>query len=91
MARNACFAQVHINSRDIQMQEKEGRWAGTVESIFLQMDNAGRILHVADRTFHPDFDATTYQRGLQSGITGTRELRVAPDAAQLCIFVSDAR
>jgi VWFA-related protein len=87
---SALITQVHINLRDIQMQDKAGRRTGTVQSIFLQMDNAGRILHVDDRTFHPDFDATTYQRGLLSGITDTRELHVVPDAAQLCIVVRDA-
>ena len=82
-------AQVHINLRDIQMREKEGRWTGTVRSAFVQMDNSGRIVQLDDRTFHPDFDAAVYQLGLQSGITDTRELRVVPDAAQLCIVVRD--
>ena len=86
---SALTAQVHVDLHDIQMQEAEGRWTGTVQSVFLQMDNSGRILHVDDRTFHPDFDDTTYQRGLQSGITDTRELRVVPDAAQLCVVVRD--
>ena len=54
------------------------------------MDSAGHILQVDDRTFRPDFDASTYQRVLQSGISDIRQLRVLPNAAELCIVVRDA-
>jgi VWFA-related protein len=79
-----------INLGDISMQQKEGRWTGTVQSVFLQLDNAGHILNVDDRTFHPEFDNSTYKEGLKSGITDTRQLRVLPNATQLCIVVRDA-
>lgn len=81
--------EVHLDLRDIQTQQKEGRWTATVQSVFLQLDNAGHILQADDRTFHPDFDAATYERALRSGITDTRQVRVLPRAAQLCIVVRD--
>jgi VWFA-related protein len=84
------IAEAHVNLREINMQPRDGHWIGTLQSIFLQLDNTGRILHVDDRTFHSDFDAATYQQGLQRGITDTRRVRVLPDAAQLCIVVRDA-
>ena len=83
-------AEVHVDLREIRMQQKEGRWTGTVQSVFLQLDNAGHVLQADDRTFHPDFDAATYERVLQSGISDTRQVRVLPNAAKLCIFVRDA-
>jgi hypothetical protein len=79
-----------INLGDISMQQNEGHWTGTVQSVFLQLDNAGHILNVDDRTFHPEFDNGTYKEGLKSGITDTRQLRVLPNATQLCIVVRDA-
>jgi hypothetical protein len=82
--------EVNVDLREIQMQQKEGRFNSTVQSVFLQLDSAGHILEVDDRTFHPDFDASTYHRVLQSGISDTRQLRVLPNAAQLCIVVRDA-
>jgi len=45
-------AEVHLDLREIQMQQKEGRWTGTVRSVFLQLDNAGHILQADDQTFH---------------------------------------
>ena len=79
-----------IDLVDIWMQRKEDRWTGTVQSVFLQLDNAGRILKVDDRTFHPDFDNNTYEQGLKSAITDTRKFRILPNASELCIVVRDA-
>jgi VWFA-related protein len=84
------IAEAHVDLREINMQPRDGHWIGTLQSIFLQLDNTGRILHVDDRTFHSDFDDASYQQGLQRGITDTRRVRVLPDAAQLCIVVRDA-
>ena len=64
----ALTARVYLDLREIQMQQKQGRWTGTVQSVFLQLDDAGHVLQADDRTFHPDFDAPSYQRVLQSGI-----------------------
>jgi VWFA-related protein len=90
LGASALTAVVAIDLGDILMQQKEGRWTGTVQSVFLQLDNAGHILKVDDRTFHPDFDNNTYEQGLKSAITDTRQFHVLPRAAELCIVVRDA-
>jgi VWFA-related protein len=82
--------EVSVDLHEIQMQQKEGRWNATIQSVFLQLDSAGRILQADDRTFHPDFDAPTYRRVLETGISDTRQLRVLANAAELCIVVRDA-
>ena len=87
---SALTAVVAIDLGDILMQRKEGGWTGTVQSVFLQLDNAGHILKADDRTFHPDFDNNTYEQGLKSAITDTRQFRVLPNASELCIVVRDA-
>ena len=83
-------AEVHIDLHEIQMQQKGDRWTGTLQSVFLQMDAAGKIIQADDRTFHPDFDTATYQQALQIGITDTRQVRALPKATQLCIIVRSA-
>jgi len=82
-------AEVDLDLHDVQMQQKEGRWTGTVQSVFLQLDNAGHVLQADDRTFHPDFDAATFKRALQSGISDSRQVRIVPNATQLCIVIRD--
>jgi VWFA-related protein len=87
---SALTAQVSIDLGDILMEGKEGRWTGTVQSVFLQLDDARHILKIDDRTFHPDFDNNTYEQGLKSAITDTRQFRILPNASELCIVVRDA-
>jgi VWFA-related protein len=83
-------AEVHLDLHEVQMQHKESRWSGTLQSVFLQLDVAGHVLQADDRTFYPDFDATTLERALKIGISDTRQVRVRPNATQLCIVVRDA-
>jgi len=83
-------ADVRLDLHEIEMQHKGGRWTGTVQSVFLQLDNAGHVLQADDRTFYPEFDATTFERALRSGISDTRQVRVLPHAAHVCIVVRDA-
>lgn len=82
--------EVHLDLHEIQMRQKDGHWTGTLQSVFLQLDSVGRVLQADDRTFYPDFDAANYDRALQTGISDTREVRVLPNAEQLCIVVRDA-
>jgi hypothetical protein len=82
--------EVHLDLHEIQMRQTEGRWTGAVQSVFLQLDDAGHILQADDRTFHPDFDGATFKLALQSGISDNREVRIVSNAAQLCIVVRDA-
>jgi len=85
----ALAAEVHFDLREIRMQRNGGRWTGAVQSVFLQLDNSGRVLRADDRTFYPEFDAATYEHVLQTGISDTRQVRVLAGAAQLCIVVHD--
>jgi VWFA-related protein len=81
--------EVHLDLREINMRQKNGRWIGSVQAIFFQLDGAGHVLQVDDRTFFPDFDARTYEQVLQAGISDSRQVRVSPNATQLCIVVRD--
>jgi VWFA-related protein len=91
--QSTLIAEAHLDLREINMQPTtppdSSHRAATLQSIFLQLDASGRIIHVDDRTFHPEFDATTYQQALQRGLTDTRRTRVLPNAKQLCIVVRD--
>ena len=82
-------ALVQLDLHEIQMQQKAGHWTGTVQSVFLQLDDVGHVLQADDRTFHPDLDAATFKRALDSGISDSRQVRIVPNAAQLCIVVRD--
>ena len=81
--------QVHLELHEIGMQEQGDRWMGTVESVFLQMDGRGRIVQADDRTFHPEFDGKTYAEALRVGISDSRQVKLLPNAVELCVVVRD--
>jgi hypothetical protein len=81
--------ELHLDLRELQMLRSGDHWAGKVRSAFLQMDSAGRILQADDRTFNPELDNAAYEKGLQLGITDTRQLRLVSTATQFCIVVRD--
>jgi hypothetical protein len=82
--------EAQLDLHEVTLEQKDQKWTGDLQSVFLQLDADGRILKVDDRTFHPEFDAATYEGALKSGIADTREVRVLPRTAQLCIVVRDA-
>jgi VWFA-related protein len=83
-------AEVQIDVREIQMHQNGGRRTGALQSVFLQLDNLGHVLKADDQTFHLDFDAATYGHVLRTGISDTRQVRVVPNASQLCVIVRDS-
>lgn len=82
-------AEVHLDLHEIGMQQENGQWTGAVESVFMQLDEAGRILQADDRTFHPEFDGRTFPEALRVGISDSRQVRVLTNAVELCIVVRD--
>jgi len=86
----ALTVEVHLDLHEVQMQQKDRRWTGAVQSVFLQLDKSGRIVQADDRTFHPEFSSETYPRALETGISDSRQIRPVPGATELCVVVRDA-
>jgi VWFA-related protein len=82
--------EARLDLHEIKMTENGGRRSGMVRSVFLQLDSAGHVLKADDRTFPLDFDAPTYERVLQNGMSDTREISAMPNAAAICVVVRDA-
>lgn len=81
--------ELHLDLHEIRMQQIDGRWNGIVQSVFLQMDGSGKILQVDDRTFHPEFDAKIYPEALRVGLSDSRQVKLTPDVAEICVVVRD--
>jgi len=81
---------LHFDLREIGMEQKNGRWAGTLRITFLQLDSQQKIVQASDKTFHLNFDPATFERLLKDGMVDTRRVQVVPDATQLAIVLWDA-
>ena len=64
-------------------------WAGAVQSVFLQLNKNGEIIHVDDETFKLSLPAPVYEQTLTSGVRETERIEVLPSAERLCIVLRD--
>jgi VWFA-related protein len=82
-------ASLHLNLHDIQMEQKNGRWSGRIQSVFFLLNDRGEILGESDRTFRLLLEPPVYERTLQNGLSDTRRLPIPPNATRLCVVVRD--
>ncbi len=80
---------IQLALHEIQMQLSNGRWAGAIQSTFLQLDKRGEIIHVDDETFELNLPPRLYEQYLKNGVRETERVQILPLAVQLCIAMRD--
>lgn len=83
-------ADLHFDLHEIGMEQKDGHWLGTLRVVFLQLNSQEEIVQADDKTFHLNFDSTTYERLLKDGMVDTRRVQMLPNATQLSVVLRDA-
>ena len=83
-------ADLHFDLHEIGMEQKREHWFGTFRVAFLQLNSQQEIVQANDKTFHLNFDSTTYERLLKEGMADTRRLEMLPNATQLSVVLRDA-
>lgn len=78
-----------IDLHDFGMEQREGRWYGTVDTVILQMDNKGEIINALDQTYQLHFEPATYQKYLSEGVTSTKDVVILPNAIELRAILRD--
>ena len=71
------------------MQQINGVWTSTLQTVFLQLNARGEIIQGLDETLRITLPAALYQQALKDDLKNTRYLRIVPGAAQLSIVVRD--
>jgi VWFA-related protein len=80
---------LHLDPREIEMQQANGSWTGKLQTVLLQMDVHGHVLDAFDETLQIKLPPETYERALQAGIKNSKRLHVVPGASQLSIVLCD--
>jgi VWFA-related protein len=81
---------VNFDAKDVSLTLKDGKYAGTVESVMIQYDGSQKALDVADETFHLAVEAVQYDKVRQTGITYSKNLTYQTSATHLRIVFRDA-
>jgi VWFA-related protein len=85
----ALNVDLHVDLHDIHMQQINGVWTSTLQTVFLQLNARGEIIQGLDETLRITLPAALYQQALKDDLKNTRYLRIVPGAAQLSIVVRD--
>ncbi|MGH9703041.1 MAG: VWA domain-containing protein, partial [Candidatus Acidiferrales bacterium] len=80
---------LNIDANAIHLEEKKGRWDGAFDIIFVQRTAAGKVLDPSDQTMKMHLLPATYQQVLSNGYRFTRQINLAPDAAEIHMIVRD--
>jgi hypothetical protein len=80
---------LHLDLRDIHMEQKNGVWTSTLQTVFLQLNRRGEIIQGLDDTLQLTLPPAIYEQALKDGLRNTRPVRILPGATHLCIVLRD--
>ncbi|MGB0035524.1 MAG: VWA domain-containing protein [Candidatus Acidiferrales bacterium] len=80
---------VYMDLHEFAFGLKDGRWNGSVDSVFIQLDSRNQIINAVDQTFHLNLEPPTFQRLLKEGTTYTKDIQIQSNAVELRVILRD--
>jgi VWFA-related protein len=80
---------LHLDLHDIHMEQNNGRWTSTLQTVFLQLNTNHEIIHAIDEALQLTLPPAAYEHAQKDGLRNTRQIHVQPGAAQLCVVIRD--
>jgi VWFA-related protein len=78
---------LHLDPRDIHLEQNNGLWTGTLQTVFLQLNSRGEIIQVLDESLELTLPQNVYEQALNDGLKNTKHIHILPGAAQLCVVL----
>ena len=75
--------------REFALELKGGRWSGSIDTVFLQLDNKNQIIDAIDETTNLHLDLATYERLAKEGVTYSKDVPILPEAVELRLVLRD--
>jgi VWFA-related protein len=86
----ALNVDLHLDPHDIHLEQNHGLWTGTLQTVFLQLNGRGEIIHVLDESLELTLPQNAYEQALNYGLKNTKHIRILPGAAQLCVVLRNS-
>jgi VWFA-related protein len=80
---------LHIDLHDIQLEQNNGAWGGSLQAVFLQLNSRGEIIQALDESLELNLPQNVYEQALNDGLKNSEHIRILPGAVQLCVVVRD--
>jgi VWFA-related protein len=82
--------QVALDTHELLLESKEGRWDGKVYVLFSQLGPGNKIIGSEKETFDLNLKPDTYEKYLKIGTKFTGPLTLSPDVVSLRVIAQDA-
>jgi VWFA-related protein len=81
--------QTKLDLRDLSMQQRDGRWTGSLRLTFQQKDSEGKVVLGKTETVTLRLTPSTYEKMMADGMQISGEWQIVPQAEQLRIMMCD--
>lgn len=85
----AVNVDLHLDPHDIHLEQNNGLWTGTLQTVFLELNRRGEIIQVLDESLQLTLPQNVYEQSLNNGLKNTKHIRIRPGATQLCVVLRD--
>jgi len=82
--------QVALDTHELLLEFKEGRWNGKVYVLFSQLGPGNKVIGSEKETFDLNMKPDTYEKLLKIGLKFTGPLNLSPDIVELRVIAQDA-
>jgi len=82
--------QVALDTRELLLEFKEGRWNGKVHVLFSQLGPGNKVIGSEKESFDLNMKPDTYEKFLKIGTKFTGPLTLSPDVVSLRVIAQDA-
>lgn len=80
---------IQVPPRQVTLEQKDGRWTGSVEALFVQKSAEGKNLGGKSEIVHIRMGPENYQAVQQHGMVFNAELEIVPAAVELRVALRD--
>jgi VWFA-related protein len=85
----ALDVNLHVDLRNIHMEQRNGAWISGLQTVFLELDSGGRILEGTDETLQLKLPQEAHDQALKDGLKNTKRIRIPAGASEMCIVLRD--
>lgn len=82
--------QVALDTHELLLESKQGRWDGKLYVLFSQLGAGNRVIGSEKETFDLNLKPDTYEKFLKTGTKFTGPLTLSPDVVNLRVIAQDA-
>ena len=80
---------LHLDPHDIHLEQSNGVWTGTLQTVFLELNSRGEIVQALDESLQLTLPQNVYEQALKNGVKNAKHIRILPGATQLCVVLRD--